>query len=66
MNVVLYSTGCPRCKVLKTKLDNKNVTYTTITDVDKMSELGIMEVPVLVVDDNTFNFSQAIEWVNSL
>ena len=66
MNVVLYSTGCPRCKVLKTKLDNKNVAYTTITDVDKMSELGMMEVPVLVVDDNTFNFSQAVEWVNSL
>ena len=28
MDVVLYSTGCPKCKVLKKKLDAKDIKYT--------------------------------------
>lgn len=36
MNVILYSTGCPRCKILKSKLDKKGITYSVVDDVDKM------------------------------
>lgn len=66
MNVILFSTGCPKCKVLKKKLDDKDIEYTIDSNVDKMLEMGIMEVPVLVVDDRTLDFSNAVAWVNSL
>lgn len=64
MDVVLYSTGCPKCTVLKQKLDNKSVSYTENTSVDKMLSLGITQVPVLSVDGELLAFPQANEWVN--
>lgn len=64
MNIVLYSTGCPKCKVLKQKLDSKAITYTENNTVADMMALGITQVPVLAVDGELFSFSLANEWVN--
>ena len=55
--VILYTTGCPQCKVLKAKLDSKNIEYTIVDDVDKMLDLGLMSAPNLRVNDNMFNFN---------
>ena len=65
MNVVLYSTGCPRCKILKSKLDKKGITYSVVDDVDKMLSMGMVVVPVLEVDGVRMNFKEAINWVNN-
>lgn len=65
MQIILYSTGCPRCDVLKKKLLEKNVKYTEITSVDDMLALGIKEVPVLSVDSVLMNFRRAVEWLNN-
>lgn len=65
MKVILYSTGCPRCDVLKKKLAEKSVDYTEVTSVDDMLALGIQEVPVLSVDGNLVCFKDAINWVNN-
>lgn len=62
---ILYSTGCPRCKVLEKKLEGKGVAYEKNNSVDEMLELGISEVPVLNVYGQLLNFSEAIEWVNN-
>ena len=32
MNITLYSTGCPQCKVLKAKLDQAGIKYNTVSD----------------------------------
>lgn len=64
MEIILYSTGCPRCKVLKKKLDDKHIMYTENNSVDEMMCLGIMQVPVLSVNKNLLDFSQANEWLN--
>lgn len=61
--VVLYSTDCPKCKVLKQKLNNKGVTYKENNSVDDMLKLGIMEVPVLMVNGERMNFTQALSWL---
>lgn len=66
LNVTLFSTGCPRCKVLKKKLDDKGVKYTVNNDVDKMLEMGIVEVPVLAVGEKMMGFKESMEWVNGL
>lgn len=62
--ITLYSTGCPRCTVLKKKLEEKGVKYATVTDIDEMMDLGIQSVPVLVADDKVMQFTEAIQWVN--
>ncbi len=62
--VVLYSTGCPRCKVLKAKLEQKGIKYTENNSVDDMMSIGINEVPVLGVDGELLNFTEAVKWIN--
>ena len=64
--VTLYSTGCPRCRVLKQKLDDKGLNFTVFDDVDAMIDMGFMEVPVLEVDGKQMNFSEAVTWLNNL
>lgn len=64
-NIILYSTGCPRCDVLKDKLDSKAVSYSVNNSVDEMTELGISEVPVLSVNGQLMKFKEAVEWVNN-
>lgn len=66
MNVILYSNGCPRCRVLKQKLDSKGVAYTEESSVETMLSLGITQVPVLSVDGKFLPFADANGWINSL
>ncbi len=65
MNVILYSTGCPRCIVLKEKLLSKNIPYTEVTSKEEMIASGFDEVPVLAVDEDIMNFRDAVNWVNN-
>lgn len=64
MEVILYSNGCPRCCVLKQKLDTKHITYEVENSVDKMLAMGVNQVPVLSVDGELLAFEQANEWIN--
>ena len=64
--VKIYTTDtCPRCKVLKVKMDAKGIPYESITDVDEIQKLGIMSVPYMQVDDGELmNFATANAWIN--
>ena len=64
MEVILYSTGCPKCRVLKTKLDKKNINYIENNDVEEMIKLGFDLLPVLKVDNDIMNFTEANDWIN--
>ena len=66
MTVTLYSTGCPRCNVLKKKLQQKKIEYVEINDISIMEEKGYLSVPVLEVDDTSMDFKEAVDWVNIL
>ena len=63
--IVLYSTGCPKCKILESKLQEKGVYYTKNTSVDEMVKLGFTAVPMLKVGEKVLNFGEAVKWVNS-
>ena len=58
--ITLYSTGCPRCKVLEAKLGQKKIEYNIITNVDDIVEYGkshnIKSAPILDVNGNTYDF----------
>lgn len=64
MNVVLYSTNCPKCKVLEKKLDLAGIDYSIETNVDVMLEKGFSSAPMLVVDGVELDFSKAVKWLN--
>ena len=64
MKVILYSTGCPKCKVLKAKLDSKEISYDIISDTSVMINKGIETVPVLEVNGNMMDFKTAVDWIN--
>ena len=68
----LYSTGCPRCNVLKKKLDESGIQYEIITDTTEIArvldELKSDMVPILSVDEDKevavfMEFPQAVKWV---
>lgn len=62
--ITLYSNNCPRCIVLKQKLNNANITFQEENDINTMISLGLDEVPVLKIDDKIMNFLEAIDWIN--
>lgn len=63
MQVILYSTGCPRCNVLKKKLDMIKIKYEICDDIDIMEQKGFMSAPMLEVDGNIMDFVQAVKWI---
>lgn len=69
MMITLYSTGCPKCNVLKAKLDSKNISYNYI-EGDKAIEFAqahnIMEMPIVTDNDTILNFMDANNLINSL
>jgi glutaredoxin len=66
LEIVFYSTGCPKCKVLKSKLDSKNIEYKTVTDTDEMIKLGMTIVPFLTIDGEIKDFKESVDYINSL
>ncbi len=66
MIMTLYSTGCPKCKILKNKLDRAGFVYTEEASVDKMLALGITQVPVLEADGKLLSFKQANDVLNEI
>lgn len=67
MDIKLYTTHCPMCRVLQSKLDGKDLNYERIDDVDLMIALGIHTAPALQVDDGPImNFAEAYKWVQEV
>ncbi len=64
MEIILYSTNCPKCKILEKKLTEKNIKFTKNNNVVEMTELGIDQVPVLFIDGNRMSFGEANKWIN--
>ena len=62
--IVLYTTGCPKCKVLESKLASKSIQYSTVADTNLMLSKGLNFLPVLEVDGELLDFSRAIKWIN--
>jgi predicted DsbA family dithiol-disulfide isomerase len=62
--IKLLTTHCPRCSVLQKKLDAAGIKYEEITDVETIQSYGVDAVPVLVIDNEIFDFTAAVKWVN--
>lgn len=61
--ITLYSTGCPKCNVLKSKLNDKKFKYTICEDIEIMKEKNLNSAPYLEVDEKLYNFFEALAWI---
>lgn len=61
--VILYEHGCPRCKVLKSKLDQSGIEYENVNDIEVMKAKGFNEAPKLEVDGVVMGFKEAVKWI---
>ena len=67
-NVILYSSNCPKCKVLEAKLNQKNIDFSiknSEEDFQQLFDEGFREMPVLEVDSKKYTFGEAIQLVNN-
>ena len=66
--VYLYSSNCPKCKILETKLNQKHIDFSIKNSEDDLQELfneGFREMPVLEVDNKKYSFGNAVKLVNN-
>lgn len=68
--IVLYSTHCPRCKVVAMKLQKKNIQFEEIyvnpdnpEEVQVMIDLGLKGAPGLMVNGKVMDFQESIKWI---
>ena len=66
MKLVLYTTHCPKCKVIESKLNAKKIEFDIVDDKSTLIEMGIVSVPVLEADGKKMGFLEANKYVNSL
>lgn len=67
MDIILHSTGCPKCNILKKKLEDKGIDFKENTElnVDELIAKGFTSVPILQVGDKYMEFSEANTWLNN-
>ena len=68
-NIRLYSTHCPKCRVIEKKLEQANIKYELIDAkdnpkvIEELSALGVRQMPVLIANDKILGFSEIIKWI---
>lgn len=62
-HIILYSTHCPKCIILERKLKEKGIGYTVETDMNAIEKTGFRTVPLLSVNGEIKEFSEAINWI---
>ena len=64
---VFSSSTCPKCKVLKMKLDKAGIDYQANENIDDAMALGIKTLPYVQLDDGTLlDFGEAVKYLKEL
>lgn len=63
--ITLFSTNCPKCRVLEQKLNNKQIEFTKSSDIQEIIDKGFMSAPVLKIDNIYYDFKQGVDWINN-
>lgn len=70
MPITLYSTNCPKCKVLETKLTQMGLNFDVINDVETVTSIGksegILSAPILKIGEECLDFTHAIKYLKEI
>lgn len=62
--VVLYTQrGCTKCDILKKQLAAKKIEYDEVSDIETMVAMGLTRTPMLRIDNDLKDYSEAIKWI---
>lgn len=62
--MILYTTPtCPKCKVIKMKLEKAGINYTVNENIEDMERIGIRSVPVLQKDGQLLDFNAIVQFL---
>ena len=59
----LYTSGCGKCIVLERKLKDAGIPFKKETNLNKLIDNGIMNLPVLEVNGELYDFSRALKFI---
>lgn len=59
----LYSTNCPKCKMLEKQLNKNKIEYEVITDRNIMIKKGFSSAPKLEINGEIMDYNVAMKWV---
>ena len=66
MKIEILGTGCPKCKQLTANAEaavkelNVQAEIGKVTDIDKITDYGVMMTPALVVDGNVISVGKVL------
>ena len=66
MEITLYTTNCPQCKMLEAALKNKGLSFNTVYGEEEIINRGFHSAPILEADGEVMSFAEAVRWVNGL
>lgn len=60
--IILYTTGCPKCKVLEKLLKQRDIAYSTESRAEQLEAEGFKSVPMVKVNNIIMDFGEAFRW----
>jgi glutaredoxin len=65
-SIIVYSSPtCPKCRMLKQQLTEAGIFFTVCEDVEIALSKGISTLPMLEVNQELMNLSDALKWIRS-
>lgn len=64
--MTLYSTDCPKCKVLEARLTKNGFDFAVSHNIDTVIEAGYETAPVLEKDGKFMSFAESMRWLKSV
>ena len=61
--IIFFFFFCPRCQVLKKNMDSLGIEYDLNNDIEEMMLWGVQTVPMLRIEKQLLDFSQAVKWL---
>ena len=66
MIIVYGSDECPRCNVIKQKIERAGIEYTFSTDTRFLEEKGFTQLPIVYLNDAYLTFKEMNQYLNNL
>ena len=66
MKVKLYTTHCPKCKILEERLNEKKVKYEVIDNIEELQKMNFKSDPNLEIDGKIYKYLDSIRYLNKM
>ena len=64
--MLLISNGCPKCKILESKLNEKGLIFSKSDNLEEIISNGFKTVPMLKIDGRFLDFGKALQWIQDI